>query len=286
MIDLTPLDIRKKKKDFTRVLRGYEPREVDHFLDTVAERLEEVVKLNLTLRERVDRLAERVQGQEGRERAVQEALVTAQSLKHDIQEQAKREAELIMREAESAAENVRDAIKGVINERRRELVELNRARTRFLKGFRSLLERELDAVEVAETSPGSDELDLDVLQFGRTAARTESEESEALEAAVEVSEVTIELPKESELDEAVETVALSPTGEEVAETEVAETEPSAPRAEVEIEGAVDETDTEEEGESEVPPPPTGRSRAVRERVSAGDAGEPGSGAEEERWGAR
>jgi cell division initiation protein len=286
MIDLTPLDIRKKKKDFTRVLRGYEPREVDHFLDTVAERLEEVVKLNLTLRERVDRLAERVQGQEGRERAVQEALVTAQSLKHDIQEQAKREAELIMREAESAAENVRDAVKGVINERRRELVELNRARSRFLKGFRSLLERELDAVEVAETSPGSDELDLDVLQFGRTAARIESEESEVLEAAAEVSEVTIELPKESELDESVETVALAPTVEEVAETEVAEEEPAAPQAEVEIEGAVDETAAEEEGEPEVPPPATGRSRAIRERVSAGDAADSGSGAEEERWGAR
>ncbi len=32
MIDLTPLDVRKKRGDFRRGLRGYDPEEVDHFL--------------------------------------------------------------------------------------------------------------------------------------------------------------------------------------------------------------------------------------------------------------
>ncbi len=49
MIDLTPLDVRKKKGDFRRVVRGYDPELVDDFLDMVAERLEEVVKQNVTL---------------------------------------------------------------------------------------------------------------------------------------------------------------------------------------------------------------------------------------------
>ena len=120
MIDLTPLDIRKKKTDFTRGLRGYDMLEVDHFLDLVAERLEEVVKVNLTLRERVDRLAERVQGQEGRERAVQEALVTAQSLKHEIEDQAEQGAELVRGEAEREAERVRREADGEAERVRRE----------------------------------------------------------------------------------------------------------------------------------------------------------------------
>lgn len=330
MIDLTPLDIRKKKADFTRVLRGYEPREVNHFLDTVAERLEEVVKVNLTLREQVTQLAERVQGQEGRERAVQEALVTAQSLKHDIEEQAKREAELIRqdaesaadnarreaesaadnlrrdaessadtvrREAESAAENAREAIQGIIAERRRELVELNLARTRFLNSFRSLLERELDAVEVAENSPGSDELDLDVLQFGRATTRPEGEDSDSgvLEPEGQVTEVTIELteaPDAAGIGELEDAAAVG-SDEEVSPAASADGERSGGEVEVQLDAAEEHADVgEEEGQVEedrdaAPGVPGERSgRASRERVSAGDAGDSGSAGEEERWGVR
>jgi DivIVA domain-containing protein len=337
MIDLTPLDIRKKKADFTRALRGYEPREVDHFLDTVAERLEEVVKVNLTLRERVGRLAEQVQGREGRERAVQEALVSAQTLKHDIEARARRDAEQIRREAEqikrdaesesedvrqeagsaaenmlreaelaaesvrleaeSAAENVRletelavesarDSIQGMLDERRRELVELSRARDLFLKNFRGLLERELDALEVAESNPGSDELDLDVLQFGRNAVRTDSDEPASLEAAAEISEVTIELTHEEELEEGHveedgEAAALA-SAEALAEA--ADPRGLDGESEVDLGEATIEA---EQKEAEAQPAEDDRSgRAVRERVSAGDAGDAGSGGEEERWGVR
>jgi DivIVA domain-containing protein len=169
MMDLTPLDIRKKKGDFARGLRGYDQQQVDQFLDLVADRLEELVKLNLILRERVDRLDERVQNQEGREHAVQEALVSAQSLKSDIEEQAKREAELILREARVEADRSSDEIGKLIQGRAQELADLGRARARFLRGLRGLLEQGMDLLEEAESGPASEELDLDILQFGRGA---------------------------------------------------------------------------------------------------------------------
>ena len=50
MIDLTPIDIRKKKGDFSRSLRGYDVADVDMFLDLVADRLEEVVNESLLAR--------------------------------------------------------------------------------------------------------------------------------------------------------------------------------------------------------------------------------------------
>jgi cell division initiation protein len=153
MIDLTPLDIRKKKGDFGRALRGYELQEVDTFLEMAAERLEEVVRENLTLRERVERLSEQVHGQEGREKAVQEALVSAQALREEIHSQARREADLIRREAEADAQALREAAERELGERSRELQELNRRRTRFLRGLRTFLEREIDAVTAEEDSP-------------------------------------------------------------------------------------------------------------------------------------
>ena len=56
MIDLTPLDVRKKRGDFKKSLRGYDPLEVDGFLELVAERMEELVKANMTLEERAQRV--------------------------------------------------------------------------------------------------------------------------------------------------------------------------------------------------------------------------------------
>jgi len=215
MMDLTPLDIRKKKGDFTRGLRGYDQQQVDQFLDLMAERLEEVVKLNLSLRERVELLDERVQGQEDRERAVQEALVTAQSLKRDILDQAKREAELLLKEAQAeaertnkevkvAAERTNDEIRNVIQSRAQEMVDLARARARFLKGFRGLLERELDMVEVAESNPPSEELDLDFLRFGRAAPERTSSDGRPSDAEMSesVATETDEAESEGELEEA------------------------------------------------------------------------------------
>jgi DivIVA domain-containing protein len=56
MIEITPLDVRRKRGDFRKAMRGYEPQEVDTFLDLVAERLEELVKETMMLRERTAQL--------------------------------------------------------------------------------------------------------------------------------------------------------------------------------------------------------------------------------------
>lgn len=159
MIDLTPLDVRKKKGDFAKGFRGYDPAEVDHFLELVAERLEEVVRENIALREQAGRLEERVQGQDGRERAVQEALVSAQSLREQIEEQARREAELIRREAEAEAREIRREADSFLQSRREDLQQLQRGRDRFLRGMRTLLEREMQALEAEEANPPSSDFE-------------------------------------------------------------------------------------------------------------------------------
>ena len=60
-----------------------------------------MVRENIQLRDRTQTLQEQVEAQAGREQAVQDALVTAQELRKDMREQSQREAEHIMREAES-----------------------------------------------------------------------------------------------------------------------------------------------------------------------------------------
>ena len=148
MIDLTPLDVRKKRGDFSKGLRGYDPQEVDTFLELVAERMEVLVKENLSFRGKIERLGEKVVVQEGREKAVQDALVTAQELRQDVKDQASREARLLEREAQVRIEGMIGESEKLLTEHGSVLKELERHRDRFLKAFRTFLERELDTVEV------------------------------------------------------------------------------------------------------------------------------------------
>ena len=178
MIDLTPLDVRNKRGDFKRMLRGYDPQEVDIFLELVAERLEGLVRENIQLRERTQTLQQQVTSQLGREQAVQDALVTAQELRADIKAQSQREAEHVLKAAETEARRLiaeaeaeaRGRTRGIerqIEGAKDSLMEFERRRARFLKEFRQLLERELDVVEVEERRAPLEERAIDMELGGR-----------------------------------------------------------------------------------------------------------------------
>jgi DivIVA domain-containing protein len=182
MIDLTPLDVRKKGADFKKALRGYDAQEVDSFLEIVAERMEALVRENIGLRERAEALQHQVASWSGRERAVQEALVTAQELRAEMKTQAQRQAELVLAEAQGEARRQLSGAEAEVRLRYREaetkleqardaLEELERRRNRFLRSFRQLLEREMDVVVVEEGRPPLEERPIDLdLGGGRTPA--------------------------------------------------------------------------------------------------------------------
>ncbi|HET9949327.1 MAG TPA: DivIVA domain-containing protein [Longimicrobiales bacterium] len=181
MIDLTPLDVRNKRGDFKKLMRGYDPQEVDVFLEIVAERLEALIRENMALKERASALQAQVNTQAEREQAVQAALVTAQELRADIRSQAQREAENILKEAETERRRLIAEAEAEARSRLRDserkldhlvdsLQEMERRRARFLRDFRQLLERELDVVEVEENRAPLEERAID-LDLGSRRAR-------------------------------------------------------------------------------------------------------------------
>ena len=150
MMDLTPLDVRKKKEDFRRVVRGYDPAEVDGFLDIVSDRLEDLVGRELRLREQTDLLREQLVAFQDRERALNEALVTAQELREEARAQAEKTADLRVREAERQAEIILRDAEQAVQGARRGLDDLRVRRSGFLRSLRSTIEHfsaELDEEE-------------------------------------------------------------------------------------------------------------------------------------------
>lgn len=249
MIDLTPLDVRKKRGDFAKALRGYDAEEVDTFLELVSERMEEIVKENLKLVERTDRLSEQVSAQEGREKAVQEALVTAQTLREDVKQQALREAEVTQREAQTAIDQVVAEAERMLDERRKSLGELERHRLRFLKSFRMLLEREMDTVEVEESRTPLEDVPFDI-DLGAVVERT-GDAGATEEEAIPPDEIA-EVPVEADDD----AITVEADGEEAAEEHDGEDAEARVEEEVAIEeevAAEEEAEPEEVAAEEVEP---------------------------------
>ena len=157
MMELTPLDVRKKKDDFKRAVRGYEPDQVEAFLETCAERLDQLVQHEKRLESEVAGLRERLAAFEERERALNEALVTAQELREEARSQAERSAELKLREAEQEAAAIRQRAESATEASRQALEDLKVRRAGFLRSLRWSLERFLGEIEQEERRVAAEE---------------------------------------------------------------------------------------------------------------------------------
>lgn len=150
MIDLTPLEVRQKKGDFRRSVRGYDAELVNDFLDLVADRMEELVKENMALRDSVASLEGEVTKYRDKERALSDALMAAQRLRDDARGHAEKEGELMIREARLAAETAREEAVRALAREQEALRQARARRTQMIESFRRLLERELGELEVIE----------------------------------------------------------------------------------------------------------------------------------------
>ena len=150
MIDLTPLDVRKKKGDFSRGLRGYDPPAVDEFLELVADRMEELVRDNTALSERVSQISTSLSAYREREQAMNEALVAAQQLREDLRTQSTRESEAVLREARVEADRIIADARRTAHEAAEATRRVYAARARFLRSYRAFLERQVDEVASEE----------------------------------------------------------------------------------------------------------------------------------------
>jgi cell division initiation protein len=136
---ISPLDIRQQQ--FTvRWLRGFDTHEVDAFLDDIAEDYEAVLKENAQLKEQVGTFEERSRGLAERERALQDTLVTTHRLGDEMKATARREADILIREAELRSEKVIEEGRAEEARIRSEIQTLRRLRRQLIEDFRATLE--------------------------------------------------------------------------------------------------------------------------------------------------
>jgi hypothetical protein len=108
--------------------------------------METLVRAASNVDERISRLEQQVADYRDREKALTEALVTAQQMREDIKSQSTREVELLRQEAHQEAEQIHaDAVRR--REREEQALEGLRSRQfQFLASYRNYLEQELSEV--------------------------------------------------------------------------------------------------------------------------------------------
>jgi len=137
---ITPHDIRQQQ--FTvRMFRGFDPSEVDAFLEDVADDYEGLLKENALLKEQIAASEERSRGVIEREKNLHDVMVTTQRLVDEMKSAAKRESELIVREAELRGEKAVEAARGEEAKIRVEIQSLKRMRRLLVEDLGATMDR-------------------------------------------------------------------------------------------------------------------------------------------------
>ncbi len=151
---ITPLDVQKQQ--FRLRFRGFDVREVDSFLTAVADEFKEALGENDSLKAKVAGLEEALADYRGREKTLQEALVSAQRMAETMKEEARREAELVVSEARLQAEKLLGDAQQRLTRLHDDLSELQRQYVQFEARIRSAVEAHLKLLELGRAQGGEE----------------------------------------------------------------------------------------------------------------------------------
>lgn len=147
---LTPMDARRY--DFGRALRGYDPERVDQFREQVAEELERLTRVNQELEAKARGFHEQLRAFRERDKAINDALISAQQLRGEIHEQAEREGQLVLREARAEGDRLIEEARSEVRRLEEQLVGMERTRRGYIAQLRVLVERQLAELNAAESA--------------------------------------------------------------------------------------------------------------------------------------
>lgn len=157
---LTPLDV--KKQEFNKAIRGYDPVEVDAFLEMVSDELESLIREKNHLSDEILKLKTQLQDYQNVEKTLKETLMHAQQSLNESKANSTRQAELILREAELKAEKIMEDTKIKMAAMKNDLILVKTQKDSFARRLRHLLESQIELIEV---------LELDDLGFEKLAGK-------------------------------------------------------------------------------------------------------------------
>ena len=153
---ITPLEVHNHQ--FGTGFRGFDRDEVRAFLALVSEEFEGAIAEGNKLKDQLAEVKGQLAESRNRERGLQTAIEAAERIAAEMKDTARRESEVVMREAQvSAARIIDQALAKVITLEER-INELRMARGEFEFRLRSLLEHYMRGLETGgQEAPAEDQ---------------------------------------------------------------------------------------------------------------------------------
>lgn len=147
-MNLTPLDI--KRQEFKKSLRGYDPVEVDTFLQMVSKGVEAILTHGKELKEKVIGLETQLQDYKNIEKTLQQTLLQAQEATSRSIENSRKEAELILQEAGIKATQILDKARIDLAKIQEDVSTLKAKKDSLVTRLKVLLSSELELIRALE----------------------------------------------------------------------------------------------------------------------------------------
>ncbi|OXM86031.1 DivIVA domain-containing protein [Paenibacillus rigui] len=147
---LTPLDIHNK--EFGRSFRGYDEDEVNEFLDQVIKDYEALIRENKDLQNQLLAIQERLDHFSNIEETLSKTIIVAQEAADEVKSNSKKEAQLIIKEAEKNADRIINESLAKSRKIAVEIEELKKQASIYRTRFRTLLEAQLELLSKEDWS--------------------------------------------------------------------------------------------------------------------------------------
>lgn len=147
---LTPLDIHNK--EFSRSFRGYDEDQVNEFLDQVIKDYEALIRENKELQNQLVTIQERLDHFANIEETLSKTIIVAQEAADEVKSNAKKEAQLIIKEAEKNADRIINESLAKSRKIAVEIEELKKQASIYRTRFRTLIEAQLELLSKEDWS--------------------------------------------------------------------------------------------------------------------------------------
>jgi len=150
-LKVTPSQIREKK--FKISLRGYDKKEVDEFLHSLADLCESLLKTNKDISQELQELRKVMEGYQKEEEKLENLLFSAQRNVQLINKNGQEKAEIMIKEAQIKAEKITSEEEKKRGKLREEILRLSQQKKLFLLKVKSLIKAHSELLDFYEEEP-------------------------------------------------------------------------------------------------------------------------------------
>ena len=136
---ISPLDIQQQQFK-VKTFRGLDPEDVDAFLQSVAGEMEGLIRENSQMKEEQSQHIREMLDMAEKERELRDTLLSAQRVIEEMKSNARKEAELIVSEAEIKGERIIVDAERQLGDLKSRIEEVRRQKIQFEMSFKGLLE--------------------------------------------------------------------------------------------------------------------------------------------------